>query len=111
MPAGLSLFKHPYRVRRAKRSVSRVRIALKLRHLHLFRGDELQQRRLAFFGRRNPAPDGRNDVGRVLDALAIAAERLRELRVISGNIGRAVFPEITRSSRRRSAAKASASRT
>src|SRR5258708_37865494 len=61
----------------------RMRVALKLRHLHLFGGDELQQRGLAFLRRLDAAPDRRDDIGGVLDALAIAAERLRELRVIS----------------------------
>src|SRR5258708_22066454 len=63
----------------------RMRIALKLRHLHLFCGDELQQRRLALLRRLDPAPDRRDNVGRVLDALAIAAERLCELRVVAGD--------------------------
>ena len=55
--------------------------------LRLLAGDEFQQRRLALFGRRNAALDGGNDVARLLDALAMAAQRLREGRIVAGNVG------------------------
>src|SRR5829696_8752913 len=63
---------------------------LKLRHLDFLRGDELQQCRLALLRRLDAALDRRDDVGGFLDALAVAAERLGELRIISRDIGRAI---------------------
>src|SRR5260370_40992093 len=59
------------------------------RSLYLFLGNELEQRRAALLRLLYPPPDGGNDLGRIGDALAIAAERAGHARVIAADVGAA----------------------
>src|SRR5690606_22453092 len=54
-------------------------------------GDEFNQRRLTGFDRRNRAVQGRDDLDRVGDPFAMAAERAGEGGVIAGNVGGAIL--------------------
>ena len=58
---------------------------------HVLRGDELQQHRLAFLGRRDAVDQRMHHLLRLGDALAVAAQRLGEVGVIAGDVGGAIL--------------------
>src|SRR5262245_66689781 len=58
---------------------------------HFLAGDELEQGWLSLLGGGDAALDCRHDVARLLDALAVAAERPRHRRIVAGNVGCAIL--------------------
>src|SRR5262245_55120612 len=61
------------------------------RHVHLLAGDEFEQHRRALLRLLDAALDGRHDVGRLGDALAIAAEGARHGGVVTRDVGGTVL--------------------
>src|SRR5271163_2083258 len=57
----------------------------------LFRGHEFQQSRLALLRLLDAALDRRLDLRGIGDAFAVAAERLRHVGIVAGDVGRTIF--------------------